>query len=283
MNFICCVDVGFRRRYYLENARLLTWKLLRIMDEKYWDKVAGDYDGEIFSVFEQDRNGVIRSHIERFGSARHTAGDFGCGVGKFLGVLAENFGRVHAVDLSEELLGQARESCGGLDNVTYAKKDLSSGRVKLEMVDFALSVNVAIMASGRTRLGIIRTIARHLRESGHLLMVVPSVESALLADFRLIQWNIKGGMGYDRAVAASLEDADISLERSIREGAVEIDGVATKHYLREELEAIFAEEALDIVSIEKIEYSWKTEFESPPRWMKQPYPWDWAVLLQKNT
>ena len=131
-------------------------------------------------------------------------------------------------------------------------------------------------------MGIIRTIARHIRESGHLLLVVPSVESALLADFRLLQWNIKGGMGYDKAVAESLGDIDIAQERSIREGAVEIDGVATKHYLREELEAIFAEDPLDIVSIEKIEYSWKTEFERPPKWMKQPYPWDWAVLLQKK-
>ena len=96
------------------------------MDEKYWDMMGGDYDGEIFSVFEQDLNGVICSHIGRFGAAGLTAGDFGCGVGKFLPVLAENFGRVHAVDISEELLGQARENCRGLGNITYAKKDLAN-------------------------------------------------------------------------------------------------------------------------------------------------------------
>lgn len=252
------------------------------MDEKYWDKVAADYNGEIFSVFEQDRSGVIRSHIERLGSPELVAGDFGCGVGKFLGVLAENFGRVHAIDLSQELLEQAREKWVGLENVAYAKKDLSSGRVKLEKVDFALSVNVAIMASRRIRMGIIRTIARHLRKSAHLLMVVPSVESALLADVRLLDWNIRSGMGYERAVAESLGDADIDQERSIRQGAVDIDGVPTKHYLREELDVIFAEEPLDIVSVEKVEYSWDTEFAEPPKWMKEPYPWDWAVLLRKK-
>jgi len=31
----------------------------RIMDEKYWDKVAEDYDGEIFSVPANDRNNTI--------------------------------------------------------------------------------------------------------------------------------------------------------------------------------------------------------------------------------
>ena len=132
------------------------------MDKKYWDKVAGDYDGEIFSVLDQDRNDVILSHIRRLGCVESTACDFGCGVGKFLPVLAENFRHVYAVDLSDELLQQARESCEGLDNVTYSRKDLSSSRVKLEAVDFALSVNVAIMMPRRTRLGILRTIARHL-------------------------------------------------------------------------------------------------------------------------
>jgi len=256
--------------------------MLKIMDEKYWDKVAGDYDGEIFSVFDQDRNGVIRSYIRRFGSAKHSAGDFGCGVGKFIPVLAENFAHVHAVDLSDELLQQARESCEGLDNVTYARKDLSSGRVKLDTVDFALSVNVAIMVPRRTRLGILRTIARGVRKSGHVLLVVPSLESALLTDVRLIEWNLRSGMGYDKAVTAGLGNAEIAQERSIRQGIVEIDGEPTKHYLREELEVLIAELALDIVSIEKVEYSWKTEFESPPKWMKEPYPWDWAVLLRKR-
>jgi len=257
--------------------------MLKIMDEKYWDKVAGDYDGEIFSVFDQDRNGVIRSHIRRFGSPKLTAADFGCGVGKFIPVLAKNFAHVHAIDLSDELLGQARETCKALPNVTYAKKDLSSPRVKLDKVDFALSINVAIMVPRRTRLGILRTVARGVRKSGHLLLVVPSLESALLTDVRLIEWNLRSGMGYDKAVAASLGDAEIAQERSIRQGVVEIDGEPTKHYLREELEVLLAELPLDIRSIEKVEYSWKTEFESPPKWMKAPYPWDWAVLLRKKS
>ncbi|MBN2138040.1 MAG: class I SAM-dependent methyltransferase [Sedimentisphaerales bacterium] len=250
------------------------------MDERYWDKAGEDYDGEIFSVLEQDRNEVVCSYIRRLGSGELTAGDFGCGVGKFLPVLAENFGRVLAVDLSSELLAQARENCKGLDNITYARKDLSSDGVKLETVDFALSVNVAIMMPRKIRVGIINTIARHLRKSGHLLMVVPSLESALFADWRLLDWNINSGMGYDRAVAASLAEVEASGQASIRHGAVEIDGVPTKHYLKEELEAFFADGPLDVVSIEKVEYSWKTEFESPPKWMKGPYPWDWAVLLK---
>ena len=61
------------------------------MDEKYWDRMAADYDGEIFSVLASDRNEVIVSVIQKFGSRDAAACDFGCGTGKFLLVLAENF------------------------------------------------------------------------------------------------------------------------------------------------------------------------------------------------
>ena len=284
MGGICYSEGGFFGCWLEMGGSFVVWAagFFATMDEKYWDKAAADYDGEIFSVLANDRNGIIRSHIRRFGSAGSQACDFGCGVGKFLPVLAESFGHVYAVDLSEELLQQARQGCKSLHNVTYVKKDLSNARVKLAAVDFALSVNVAIMASARKRFGILGTIARHLRGSGHLLLVVPSLESALFADFRLIQWNIKSGMGYGKAIAASLDAGQIGPAGSLRQGIVEIDGVPTKHYLREELLVLFGDRPFDVLSIEKVEYSWKTEFELPPRWMKGPYPWDWAVLLRKK-
>jgi hypothetical protein len=37
-----------------------------------------------------------------------------------------------------------------------------------------------------------------------------------------------------------------------------------------------------VASIEKVEYDWSTEFADPPRWMKDPYPWDWLVLSKKR-
>ena len=55
----------------------------------------------------------------------------------------------------------------------------------------------------------------------------------------------------------------------------------TKHYLREELTTTAARFGLAVQEIEKIEYPWSSEFNSPPRWMRAPFPWDWLVLLQK--
>jgi SAM-dependent methyltransferase len=254
--------------------------VLKIMDEGYWDKVASDYDGEIFSVLGNDHEEVIASKIREFGSKEGTACDFGCGVGKFLPILSKNFCHVYAVDLSSKLLSQARENCEKLKNISYIKEDLSKGGVKVGAVDFALSVSVAIMPSAEKRSGIFKTISKHLRKGGHLLLVVPSLESALYTDFRLIQWNMRSGWTVDEAVS-ELEEAGEE-GASLRQGLVEIEGVPTKHYLQEELLAMFEGGALDIVSIDKVEYSWKTEFDGPPRWMSEPYPWDWMMVLRKT-
>jgi SAM-dependent methyltransferase len=252
----------------------------KIMDEGYWDKIAADYDGEIFSVLGNDREEMIASKIREFGSKEGTACDFGCGVGKFLPIMSKNFGRVYAVDLSSKLLSQARENCEKLKNISYIKEDLSKAGVKVGAVDFALSVSVAIMPSTVKRSGIFKTITKHLRKGGHLLLVVPSLESALYTDFRLMQWNMRSGWTVDEAVL-ELEEAGEE-GASLRQGLVEIEGVPTKHYLQEELLAMFEGGALEIVSVDKVEYSWKTEFDGPPRWMSEPYPWDWMVVLRKT-
>ncbi|MHC4069157.1 MAG: class I SAM-dependent methyltransferase [Planctomycetota bacterium] len=252
----------------------------KVMDERYWDGVAGDYDGEIFSVIANDRNEVITSKIRKYGDKGKEACDFGCGVGKFVPVLAENFDHVWAVDLSEELLEQAREECVGFENVTYLKKDLSRAKVKVAEVDFGLSVNVAIMKEGKVRRGIFRTMKRCVRKGGRLVVVVPSLESALYADYRLVQWNLRAGWNMAEAVK-EVAEAERGGAGGVRQGLVEIEGVATKHYLEEELSAMFGELGFEVEEVEKVEYCWGTEFAEPPAWMGEPYPWDWLVVLRK--
>jgi SAM-dependent methyltransferase len=248
------------------------------MDEKYWDRMAADYDGEIFSVLASDRNEVIVSVIQQFGSREAVACDFGCGVGKFLQVLAENFRTVYALDLSGKLLEQAHRDCKSLRNISFSKTDLSKNKLKLPRVDFGLCVNVLIMPSRKIRIAVFDTITKHLRSGSHLVLVVPSLESALLSDYRLVQWNLKEGYSHEEAVS----DFDNDTDASVRQGLVEIDGVPTKHYPKEELIAFLKDKPFEIVSIEKVEYSWDTEFDSPPKWMQEPYPWDWLLVLKKS-
>ena len=61
-----------------------------------------------------------------------------------------------------------------------------------------------------------------------------------------------------------------------------IEGVPTKHYLREEAIVFLEEEGFQVVSVDKIEYAWNTEFDDPPRWMGSPGPWDWLLIARRR-
>jgi len=247
------------------------------MDEKYWDSVAVDYDGEIFSCLANDSEGKIVSAIEKYGGGGAVACDFGCGVGKFLPALSMNFKKVFAFDISEQLLNQARDKCKELKNISYSKKDMCKGRMNIGRVDFALCINVAIMESREVRSGIFKAISRRLKKGGYLVLVVPSLESALYADNRLLQWNLKVGQEFSEACSELASGDSVSLRR----GIVEIDDVRHKHYLKEELEATFGEYGFEAVAFEKVEYCWESEFAEPPGWMGEPYPWDWMAVMKK--
>jgi 2-polyprenyl-3-methyl-5-hydroxy-6-metoxy-1,4-benzoquinol methylase len=174
------------------------------MDRAYWDAVAGDYDSEIFSVLDNDTEGLISGHIARLGGPDKTAADLGCGVGKFTPLLAENFGRVHACDLSSKLLAQARRTCRTFDNVDFFQTDLGRVAHPFDPVDFVLCVNVLIMAGLDARLGALRAVTAQVKSGGHLVLVTPSTESMLYTQFRRIDWCLREGMDCDAAVKDSV-------------------------------------------------------------------------------
>jgi 2-polyprenyl-3-methyl-5-hydroxy-6-metoxy-1,4-benzoquinol methylase len=70
------------------------------MDRKYWEKIAPDYNEEIFDVLHNDKKSVIRSVIKSVAAPSKTVIDIGCAVGKWLPVLAPAFKKVTAVDIS---------------------------------------------------------------------------------------------------------------------------------------------------------------------------------------
>src|SRR5437867_2615711 len=74
------------------------------MSAQFWDTVASRFDDEIFNTLSNDRSRTILRHIDRFSSTDSTVCDFGCGVGRYLPLLAERFKAVCAVDISRKCL-----------------------------------------------------------------------------------------------------------------------------------------------------------------------------------
>lgn len=251
------------------------------MDVSYWNRVGKEYETEIFNVYGNDKNKVIHKKIKPFLNARHTAADFGCGVGSFLPLLSEGFKKVHAIDFSGSCLKKAKTTYGGLNNVAFHKNDLADADLAFSKANFALCSNVIISPSITARTKILANIRQHLVKNGYLFLVVPSLESALFSGFRLIEWNLKDGQLPAAAVRSGFESKKIP-ESKFYQGVIDIDNVGTKHFLREELLALLTELNFDVTDISKINYDWQSEFANPPAWMKAPYPWDWLVIAKKR-
>ena len=249
------------------------------MNKQYWDTLAETYDTDVFSVIRNDRADIVQSSIEKLSCPTKTASDLGCGPGKFLSVLADSFKHVYAVDISNACLQQAKARCSRFSNISYYRADFTDEQFPVPASDLVLCVNSLLIPSITKRTRMFQTLTDQVNIQGHLLLVVPALESAMLSDFRLIDWNLKSGLSPATSVRCGFNNSD-SPSR-LAQGIVETGDVPTKHYLKEELLIILKDLNFKILSTQKVEYEWSTEFTSPPQWMKEPYPWDWLIIAQK--
>jgi SAM-dependent methyltransferase len=247
------------------------------MKRSYWEKIAPSYSDEIFDVLANDKKKIIRSVIEKISSSHKTVMDIGCAVGKWLPVLSPLFKKVYAVDISEKNLQIAKRTHAGLKNVEYLRVDMS-GRKKLPPCDVAICINAILTSSLKDRTIFFRSLPGCLKPNGRLILTVPSLESYMLTSIIANQWKI------DPAVFS--EELSPQKARSkwqhIKQGNADIDNVPTKHYLKEELQLLLTRERLVPENFHKIEYKWDTEFLKPPKWLKEPKPWDWMVVAVKK-
>jgi len=250
------------------------------VNRKYWDKAGRAYDEQIFDVRANDRHGVVEKRIKASADPCGLAYDFGCGPGKFTRFLAKHFERVEGLDISAACLEQAKRGCQTRGNARFQRMDLSGEKRLPEKACFGLCVNVLLSRSHRRRSGILRFLKRHVKKGGRLVLVAPALESALLASHRRIQWNLKDGARY-RMAAKDDPNFDLRKGASIEHGVATIDGAPTKHFLREELEMTLREFSFRTLELEKVEYDWTTEFAEPPKWMQEPWPWDWLAVAER--
>jgi len=248
------------------------------MDRKYWEKIAPDYNNEIFDVLYNDKKAIIRKAISRLGSRHRTVLDAGCAVGKWLPVLSPAFKKVIAADISARNLSIAKAIYKDYPNIEYSRVDMSSPNLHLPKVDVVVCINAILTSSMKKRDAFFSNIASCTRKNGNLVLVVPSLESYMFTRITQHKWKI------DKATLSESLKPEEGLEkyRNSLQGNLDIDKVPTKHYLREELMLLLNREDFIVEKAQKIEYNWNTEFNDPPNWLKEPKPWDWLVVATKK-
>lgn len=247
------------------------------MNEKDWDRVAKDFEKEIFNVPANDRAGHIAGAVQRFANKNGVAFDIGCGTGRTIGLLAQHFGMVLGFDVSRECLAIAAHKNRTHGNATFHYADLVKNALPKPQADFALCINTLLLADHKKRGRMVEHVCNAVRKGGHLALVVPCMESVLLTHARHAEWQQRNT---SRRQVPKPESTFREKDDVLR-GIVRIDNVPTKHYTADELASLLAVHGMNVLDVQKIEYPWTTEFERPPVWMKAPFPWDWFVLARR--
>lgn len=247
-------------------------------EEKHWNSIGESYNDEIFDVFRSNKEGKLQKYLKKHANKKHHATDFGCGTGKAFEYLAPSFRNVVAIDISQKLIDIAKNSPHS--NITFRQLDLTDENLDLPATNFAFCCNVAILPEQEGNQSILKNIHHTLRKNGAAVVVVPSLESAMYSTWRLVDWYRKEGVESDEIPKSEL--SYFNDNKDTAQGVMYIDGVPTKHYLESELEVLFNTIDLSINMIDRLEYDWNTEFASPPKWMGEPYPWDWLIECKKS-
>ncbi len=247
-------------------------------EESHWNRIAHSYEEEIFDVFKSDKKKKLPLYFDKYANPDHVAIDLGCGIGKAFPYLSPAFRQVHAVDISDKCLDIAAND--QYTNIKFQKADLTDPDLKLPQADFGFCCNVLLLPELQKDIAMIANAHKALKKNGAAVFVVPSLDSILFYAWRLIEWYRMEGVKPD-----DIPDSELSYfsgsKRDIFQGLIRIDGVTTKHYSHPELEVIFRDAGFKILTIDRVEYEWTTEFAEPPKWLKDPYPWDWLIEVVK--
>lgn len=247
------------------------------MDRNYWEKIAPDYNEEIFDVLQNDKKAIIRSAIKAVAAPGKTVADIGCAIGKWLPVLSPAFKKVLAVDISLKNLSIAQKRYPDLVNVEYLRADMSAGKTKLPKSDVVVCINAILTDSLKKRNTFFKNLSQIVKKGGYLVLVVPSLESWLMTRIIQKKWNIDSKLFKENI---SGKEA-LQKYENIQQGNADIDHVPTKHYLREELQLLLQQDGFRMEDSRKINYTWNTEFVNPPKWLKEPRPWDWMTISKR--
>ena len=246
------------------------------MNRSYWEKIAPEYNSEIFDVLFNDKQSIIQKEIQLIAGKSNTVLDIGCAIGKWLPLLSSSFKKVIALDISKENLQIAKTIHSELSNISYERIDMSAVNPKIKVSEAAICINALLTDSEKKRTQFLTNLSKCVKKNGKVIMVVPSLESSLLTSIIRQKWNP------DKDAHKSIIKKKSSLQvKNMLQGNIAIDSVFTKHFVKEELEILLGQHGFKVTKFEKIEYNWNTEFSKPPFWLKFPKPWDWMLVATK--
>ena len=167
-----------------------------------------------------------------------------------------------AFDFAAKMVARAKVKCADLPEIAWATMGLEDAAGNFGPVgDLVTCLNVITSTDALLRARQWRSLAGLANPRGHVLVVVPALESA------------------ERV--AKYADAENRIHDSdFRSGIVFRGEYPQKHYGREELRTTIADEGLRVMSLKRIHYKWSDDgVDDPGRLL----PWSWVALARKRS
>lgn len=248
------------------------------MEEKEWDKIAKHYHSEIVSPFYKQKNNKIIAEIKNIKNKKEkTAAEFGCGF-FYLGKSLKHFKKIHASDFSKEMLKIARQKNKFIKNITFKKEDIRKIKYKNKF-DIIISINSILMPSIKDIKRSFSNIYRSLKNKGKLILILPSIESALYHNFLLLNKELK-----NKTEKKAIESAKTKAENKKYDyflGIYSEEKERQKFYYRHEIRYILKKTGFKKRNIKKFKYPWGNDISDFQDFPKEDKLWDWFITAEK--
>ncbi len=229
------------------------------MSHQAWNLLARDFEGSVCDIASTSGKLLAELVARTRPNRRRTLVDAGCGIGTFVERFGDQFGKVVAFDFASAMVKRARARCRTLEHATWKSMPLEKAAERIgPIAHLAVCLNVITSPDADLREQQWESLAQLVRPGGHLLVVVPSLESA--------------------QYTAKLDAASSGSPPADEEDLIRRTDTLQKHYGRGELRGQVTQLGLKVLSLRQIHYPWSEE---GLEHSAAKSPWDWVCLAGK--
>jgi SAM-dependent methyltransferase len=230
------------------------------MSQHGWNKLAAEFENSVCDITSTSAPAIATLVALARPNRRQTLVDAGCGIGTFVERFGERFGKVVAFDFASAMVKRAKRRCSDLKDAKWAALPLEDAGEKFgSIANFAVCLNVITSPKRSLRERQWQSLGELVKPGGHLLVVVPSLESAEYV------------ASLDREAFNSSFEEDNEMVRR--------NDTDQKHYSRRELRRTVTDEGFEVIALRKVSYPWG---EDGLELNARKTPWDWACLARKH-
>lgn len=230
------------------------------MSQQGWNRLAAEFETSVCDITATSGPQIARLVALTKPNRRKTLVDAGCGIGTFVERFGQSFGKIVAFDFAAAMVKRAQRLCKDTKHAEWHALPLEKAGAKFGSVaNLAVCLNVITAPKPRLREQQWASLGQLVKPGGHLLVVVPALESAR----------------YVAEMDAEAFHGSVDIESEL----VRRNDTEQKHYSRQELRRIVTQLGFEVVALRKATYPWG---EDGLELTERKSPWDWACLARKN-